>query len=243
MRVLFLLFASVFISMPALCADDMEIWNPYLEKIEKDVKASWYDITANQRHERACRTTLFFTVKNSGALGTIAILFSDCNKQMQDNALLAVKKVSPFAPFPKKFSNVDEININYNLDYRLLPENQSAKIPQNTVKPVVSDSLEKVLPQNSAVQSSQLPAINKKVVLIKFFKVFVPIFLALDALAFVLLVLLSKKPKILELKGLSFRRDIILFLICSAVIFVLFCVVIFFCIGEYGYLHKMTKWL
>ena len=107
----------------------------------------------------------------------------------------------------------------------------------------MSDSLEKVLPQNSAVQSSQLPAINKKVVLIKFFKVFVPIFLALDALAFVLLVLLSKKPKILELKGLSFRRDIILFLICSAVIFVLFCVVIFFCIGEYGYLHKMTKWL
>ena len=87
--------------MPALCADDMEIWNPYLEKIEKDVKASWYDITANQRHERACRTTLFFTVKNNGALGTIAILFSDCNKQMQDNALLAVKKVSPFAPFPK----------------------------------------------------------------------------------------------------------------------------------------------
>lgn len=243
MRVLFLLFALFLFPMPAFCADDMEIWNPYLEKIEKDVKSSWYGLTANQRHDRACRTTLFFTVKNNGSLGTIAVLFSDCDKKMQDNALLAVKNIAPFAPFPKKFSNVDEININYNLDYRLLPENQNLKKEIKTSSPLVNEALKKSTEQDSDVQSSQLPKVNKRVVVPRLLAYIIPIFLILDLFAFMVLITLSKNPKALVYKGLNIRRDIFLFAIISIILLIILCLSVFFAVPEFANLHKIMKWL
>lgn len=242
MRVLLLLFSLVLFSMPAFSVDDMEIWNPYLEKIEKDVKSSWYSLTANQRHDKECRTTMFFTVKNTGALGTIAILFSDCDKDMQDKALLAVKKVAPFAPFPIKFSNVDEININYNLDYRLLPENKNFKKEIKTSSPFVNDVLNNSSKNNSEVQGSQLPKVNKRVVVPRLLVYIIPVFLILDLFAFLALITLSKNPKVLVYKGLSIRRDILLFVIISIILLLILCLSVFFVIPEFANLHKMLRW-
>ena len=170
MRIILSLIALMFISLPALAQDQMEVWSPYLAKIEKDIKASWYDISGFKRHKSECRTTLFFSVKKSGELGTITILSSTCNKALQDNALSAVKKTAPFAPFPKEITGIDEININYNFDCKLLPENKLPDSSKNTVSAPVSQSLDTLkniktdTPQKTDVKQQSKNNIQKYII-------------------------------------------------------------------------------
>ncbi len=116
--VLFLCAQSVF------ALENSEIWNPYLQKIEKDVKQSWYNASGFVRHNNECKINLFFNVKNTGEILNIKVLNSDCSVDMNNLAIKSLKDCGPFAPFPKQVYNVEEISIDFIFDYRLLPENK-----------------------------------------------------------------------------------------------------------------------
>lgn len=166
-----ILFAFL-VTLPSFSQDNMEIWNPYLAKIEKDVKTSWYKTVSFNRHNKECRTTLLFTIKKDGALGTITVLSSDCDKQMQDNAILAVRKITPFAPFPKGITGIDEININYNLDYKVLPENKrisqnaQSNLPQSLTSKKDEKQLEKKVENQTINKEDKKQFVSKKVIFI-----------------------------------------------------------------------------
>ena len=161
MRVILSLLVLFSTLLPVFSIDNAQVWNPYLQKIEKEAKASWYKASGLTRHERECKINLFFNVKNTGEVSQIKVLGSDCTKDMNDLAIKALKDVTPFDPFPKAVSNINEISIDFIFDYRLLPENrvsqtsESLNIPVQSVAEDIKKPVENIVDENTNVVENQ----------------------------------------------------------------------------------------
>ena len=140
MRVILILL-SLLIILPAFALDNADVWKPYLQKIEKDTKASWYNLSGFSRHNSECKINLFFNIKNNGNVSGEKVLASDCPKDMNELALKALKQTAPFAPFPKAVSDINEISIDFIFDYKLLPENKVSSETKNVLKNSVDNTL------------------------------------------------------------------------------------------------------
>lgn len=138
MRVILSLLVLFSTLLPVFSVENAQVWNPYLQKIEKGAKASWYKASGLTRHDRECKINLFFNVKNTGEVSQIKVLGSDCTKDMNELAIQALKDVTPFDPFPKAVSNINEISIDFIFDYRLLPENRVSQPSEALNTPVQS---------------------------------------------------------------------------------------------------------
>lgn len=138
MRVILSLLVLFSTLLPVFSVENAQVWNPYLQKIEKEAKASWYKASGLTRHDRECKINLFFNVKNTGEISQIKVLGSDCTKDMNELAIQALKDVAPFDPFPKAVSNINEISIDFIFDYRLLPENRVSQPSESLNTPVQS---------------------------------------------------------------------------------------------------------
>ena len=138
MRVILSLLVLFSTLLPVFSVENAQVWNPYLQKIEKEAKASWYKASGLTRHDRECKINLFFNVKNTGEVSQIKVLGSDCTKDMNELAIQALKDVAPFDPFPKAVSNINEISIDFIFVYRLLPENRVSQPSEALNTPVQS---------------------------------------------------------------------------------------------------------
>ena len=150
MRVILSLLVLISTLLPVFSVENAQVWNPYLQKIEKEANTSWYKVSGLTRHDRECKINLFFNVKNTGEVSQIKVLGSDCTKDMNDLAIKALKDVTPFDPFPKAVSNINEISIDFIFVYRLLPENRVSQ---------TSESLN--IPVQSVVEDIKKPVENK----------------------------------------------------------------------------------
>lgn len=161
MRVILSLLVLFSTLLPVFSVENAQVWNPYLQKIEKEAKASWYKASGLTRHDRECKINLFFNVKNTGEVSQIKVLASDCTKDMNDLAIKALKDVTPFDPFPKAVSNIKEISINFIFVYRLLPENrvsqpsESLNIPVQSVVEDIKKPVENIVDENKNVVENQ----------------------------------------------------------------------------------------
>ncbi len=161
MRVILSLLVLISTLLPVFSIDNAQVWNPYLQKIEKEAKASWYKVSGLTRHDRECKINLFFNVKNTGEVSQIKVLASDCTKDMNDLAIKALKDVTPFDPFPKAVSNIKEISIDFIFVYRLLPENrvsqtsESLNIPVQSVVEDIKKPVENIVDENKNVVENQ----------------------------------------------------------------------------------------
>ena len=157
MRVILSLLVLFSTLLPVFSVENAQVWNPYLQKIEKEAKASWYKASGLTRHDRECKINLFFNVKNTGEVSQIKVLGSDCTKEMNELAIQALKDVTPFDPFPKAVSNINEISIDFIFDYRLLPENrvsQPSEALNTPVQSVVEDIKKPV--ENNVVENKNV---------------------------------------------------------------------------------------
>ena len=161
MRVILSLLVLISTLLPAFSIDNAQVWNPYLQKIEKEANTSWYKVSGLTRHDRECKINLFFNVKNTGEVSQIKVLASDCTKDMNDLAIKALKDVTPFDPFPKAVSNIKEISIDFIFVYRLLPENrvsqtsESLNIPVQSVAEDIKKPVENIVDENTNVVENQ----------------------------------------------------------------------------------------
>lgn len=161
MRVILSLLVLFSTLLPVFSVENAQVWNPYLQKIEKEAKASWYKASGLTRHDRECKINLFFNVKNTGEVSQIKVLGSDCTKEMNELAIQALKDVAPFEPFPKAVFNIKEISIDFIFDYRLLPENrvsqpsESLNIPAQSVVEDIKKPVENKVEANKSVVENQ----------------------------------------------------------------------------------------
>lgn len=161
MRVILSLLVLISTLLPVFSIDNAQVWNPYLQKIEKEANTSWYKVSGLTRHDRECKINLFFNVKNTGEVSQIKVLASDCTKDMNDLAIKALKDVTPFDPFPKAVSNIKEISIDFIFVYRLLPENrvsqtsESLNIPVQSVVEDIKKPVENIVDENKNVVENQ----------------------------------------------------------------------------------------
>lgn len=149
LSVLFLLFFSV----SAFAYENNDVWAPYLQKIEKKLKTSWYEKSGLNRHDKECKINLYFNIKNSGEISGEKILFSSCNDNMNVLALQVLKNNAPFEPFPKKVSNIEEISIDFIFDYNLLPENKVNSTNINSLSNIANK--ETSVKENSVVNADK----------------------------------------------------------------------------------------
>ena len=124
MRVIIFILCLLIVSLPVSAAENMKVWTPYLQNIEKKIKASWYEETALDRHTKQGATNVVFTILNDGSLEEVRVIMSNCDEQMQQRAVSVVKKNAPFPPFPKEVASTQGVNVNYIFNYVLLPENK-----------------------------------------------------------------------------------------------------------------------
>ena len=161
MRVILSLLVLISTLLPVFSIDNAQVWNSYLQKIEKEANTSWYKVSGLTRHDRECKINLFFNVKNTGEVSQIKVLASDCTKDMNDLAIKALKDVTPFDPFPKAVSNIKEISIDFIFVYRLLPENrvsqtsESLNIPVQSVVEDIKKPVENIVDENKNVVENQ----------------------------------------------------------------------------------------
>lgn len=161
MRVILSLLVLFSTLLPVFSVENAQVWNPYLQKIEKEANTSWYKVSGLTRHDRECKINLFFNVKNTGEVSQIKVLASDCTKDMNDLAIKALKDVTPFDPFPKAVSNIKEISINFIFVYRLLPENrvsqpsESLNTPVQSVVEDIKKPVENIVDENKNVVENQ----------------------------------------------------------------------------------------
>ncbi len=161
MRVILSLLVLISTLLPVFSVENAQVWNPYLQKIEKEANTSWYKASGLTRHDRECKINLFFNVKNTGEVSQIKVLGSDCTKEMNELAIQALKDVTPFDPFPKAVSNIKEISIDFIFVYRLLPENrvsqpsESLNIPVQSVVEDIKKPVENIVNENKNVVENQ----------------------------------------------------------------------------------------
>ncbi len=165
MRVLFVIITLLFLNPAAMAIDNAQVWNEYLLGAEKQIKGNWYKLSGMNRHKSECATNLFFNIKNTGEITNIKVLQSNCDEDIKNLAIEAVKVSSPLKPFPAAISATKEISIDYIFNYELLPENKEIfdDVAKDTQIPVVntaSDIANKLSSAPVPVTVEQLPAEN-----------------------------------------------------------------------------------
>ena len=148
MRVIIFILCLFIFSLPVSAQQNMKVWAPYLQNIEKKIKASWYEETALQRHTKECATNVVFTILKDGSLEEVRVIMSNCDEQMQQRAVSVVKKNAPFPPFPKEVASTPGVNVNFIFNYVLLPENKQAA--NNTEAQTILNSGDKYIDNNTA---------------------------------------------------------------------------------------------
>lgn len=160
MRLILTLLFSLFLFLPAFALDNADVWKPYLQNIEKNVKASWYKASGMSRHNKECKINLFFNVKNTGDVSGVKVLASDCGEDMNKLAIQALNDTAPFPPFPNKISDVKEISIDFIFDYNLLPENRHLQQTNSTFQGHFKEGSSRFLTNSDNSQNTQ--AVPKK---------------------------------------------------------------------------------
>ena len=176
MRLFFCFFILILFPSSVFAIDNADVWKPYLQKIEKDIKASWYNAQGLNRHNKECKINLFFNIKNTGDISNAKILASDCPENMNKLALQVVNNSSPLEPFPDKISGINEISIDFIFDYNLLPENKKdmkladKPLHKSYVNSQVSTNIsDEILVKQDIKKNSNKISIKKIVYIVGFF--------------------------------------------------------------------------
>lgn len=94
-------------------------WQSYMKNMQKKIKDCW----TPPLNTDSTRVVLLYSINKDGTLqNNYKVLVSSGNKQLDNSAIKALKKASPFKPLPKDFKG-DHIDVQFTFDYNVYDKN------------------------------------------------------------------------------------------------------------------------
>lgn len=84
-------------------------FQPYLQEMHNQISSKWQPPAVNANSEVVLR----FTIMKNGHVKNEQVAQSSGNKELDESALMALRKASPLPPLPLSFPR-DEVTVNFN---------------------------------------------------------------------------------------------------------------------------------
>ena len=98
--------------------ENPEMFSVYMQKMQTKIKANWNP----PEQETSKRVTLLYAINKDGSLKSYEVKETSGVKELDDAAIDALKKSSPFEPLPEGFGG-KYIDVQFTFDYNVHKKN------------------------------------------------------------------------------------------------------------------------